>query len=107
MAEARLNPKQESQLALIMKELTTNTLRHSNGNAVSLSLEAEERTIKMIYKDHGVIENSTSIKEGNGLVGIRERAASIHADVDISFLPHPIVRVQLTAEQALSQKASL
>ncbi len=40
-------------------------------------------------------------------MGIRERAASIHADVDISFLPHPIVRVQLTAEQALSHKASL
>ncbi len=37
-AEARLSAKQESQLALIIKELTTNTLRYSNGNAVSLGL---------------------------------------------------------------------
>ncbi len=87
--------------------LTTNTLRYSNGNAVSLDLEVNEQTVKMTYKDHGVVENTASIKEGNGLMGIRERAASIHADVDISFLPHPIVRVQLTAEQALSHKASL
>lgn len=107
MAEARLNPKQESQLALIMKELTTNTLRHSNGNAVSLSLEAEERTIKMIYKDHGVIENSASIKEGNGLVGIRERAASIDADVRFSFTPNFTVSVQLNAEEAFSIKEPL
>ena len=106
-AEARLSAKQESQLALIIKELTTNTLRYSNGNAVSLDLEVNEQTVKMTYKDHGVVENTASIKEGNGLMGIRERAASIHADVDISFLPHPIVRVQLTAEQALSHKASL
>ena len=106
-AEARLSAKQESQLALIIKELTTNTLRYSNGNAVSLGLEVNEQTVKMTYKDHGVVENTASIKEGNGLMGIRERAASIHADVDISFLPHPIVRVQLTAEQALSHKASL
>ena len=106
-AEARLSAKQESQLALIIKELTTNTLRYSNGNAVSLGLEVNEQTVKMTYKDHGVVENTASIKEGNGLMGIRERAASINADVDISFLPHPIVRVQLTAEQALSHKASL
>ena len=106
-AEARLSAKQESQLALIIKELTTNTLRYSNGNAVSLGLEVNEQTVKMTYKDHGVVENTASIKEGNGLMGIRERAASIHADVDISFLPHPIVRVQLTAEQSLSHKASL
>ena len=107
LAEARLNPKQESQLALIIKELTTNTLRHSNGNAVSLGLEAEGRTIKMTYKDHGVIENSASIKEGNGLVGIRERAASIDADVRFSFTPNFTVSVQLNAEEAFSIKDPL
>lgn len=106
-AEQRLNTKQERQLALILKELTTNTLRYSKGSAVSLDLEVNSTTIKMTYKDHGVVENGASIKEGNGLMGIRERAASIYAEVDISFLPHPIVSIQLNVEQASSLKASV
>ena len=74
---------------------------------MSLDLEVNSTTIKMTYKDHGVIENGASIKEGNGLMGIRERAASIYAEVDISFLPHPIVSIQLNVEQASSLKASV
>ena len=62
-AEARLSAKQESQLALIIKELTTNTLRYSNGNAVSLDLEVNEQTVKMTYKDHGVVENTHQLKK--------------------------------------------
>ncbi|TKB03200.1 histidine kinase [Alteromonas portus] len=106
-AEQRLNTKQERQLALILKELTTNTLRYSKGSAVSLDLEVNSTTIKMTYKDDGVVENGASIKEGNGLMGIRERVASIYAEVDISFLPHPIVSIQLNVEQASSLKASV
>ena len=101
-AEVRLSAKQESQLALIIKELTTNTLRYSKGNAVSLGLEAIGKTVKMTYKDNGVVENSTPLKEGNGLMGIRERAASLRADVDISFSPTPVVTVQLNIEQTSS-----
>ncbi len=101
-AEVRLSAKQESQLALIIKELTTNTLRYSKGNAVSLGLEAIGKTVKMTYKDNGVVENSTPLKEGNGLMGIRERAASLSADVDISFSPTPVVTVQLNIEQTSS-----
>lgn len=104
---ARLSAKQESQLALIIKELTTNTLRYSTGNTVSLSVEVYEQTVKMTYKDHGIVKSSGSIKEGNGLMGIRERAASIHANVDISFTPHPIVILQLNVDQISSMKAAL
>ena len=98
----QLTSKQESQLALIVKELTTNTLRYSKGNAVSLGLEVIGHVIKMTYKDNGVIENSAPLREGNGLMGIRERAASLRADVDISFSPTPVFAVQLNIEHTSS-----
>lgn len=104
-AVARLNAKQESQLALIIKELTTNTLRYSKGNTVSLRLDVNGETVKMTYKDHGVVENSALIKEGNGLMGIRERAMSIHANLDLSLVPHPTAIVQLDLDQTSSIKA--
>ena len=90
-----------------LAQRTTNTLRYSTGNTVSLNVEVNEQTVKVTYKDHGIIESNGSIKEGNGLMGIRERAASIHANVDISFAPHPIVILQLNVDQISSMKAAL
>tara|TARA_Y100000310_G_C20659160_1_gene803677 strand:+ start:332 stop:1435 length:1104 start_codon:yes stop_codon:yes gene_type:complete len=60
--DARLSAKQESQLSLIIKELTTNTLRYSTGNTVSLNVEVNEQTVKVTYKDRGIIESNGSIK---------------------------------------------
>lgn len=47
----------------------------------------------MIYKDYGVVENIVLIKEGNGLMGIRECVVFIYVDVDIFFFFYFIVRV--------------
>ncbi|WP_394221521.1 sensor histidine kinase [Alteromonas gracilis] len=98
--EKLLTAKQEGQLALILKELTTNTLRYSKGHAVSLTFELNEQSLKIAYKDHGIVENLTLIKEGNGLTGIRERAALINADVSITFTPTPLIKVRLPVNNA-------
>lgn len=106
-----LTSKQERQLALIVKELTTNTLRYSKGKAVSLYLELDHnvspQTLFMAYQDDGIVEDSGSIKEGNGLMGIRERAASINADVSILFHPHPAVSVKLILDNPSPEKVAL
>lgn len=105
----QLTSKQERQLALIVKELTTNTLRYSKGKAVSLYLDhnVNPQTLVMAYQDDGIVEDSGSIKEGNGLMGIRERAASINADVSILFHPHPAVSVQLILDNPSPEKVAL
>ena len=107
----QLTSKQERQLALIVKELTTNTLRYSKGKAVSLYLELDHnvnpQTLFMAYQDDGIVEDSGSIKEGNGLMGIRERAASINADVSILFHPHPAVSVKLILDNPSPEKVAL
>ena len=107
----QLTSKQERQLALIVKELTTNTLRYSKGKAVSLYLELDHninpQTLVMAYQDDGIVEDSDSIKEGNGLMGIRERAASINADVSILFHPHPAVSVKLILDNPSPEKVAL
>lgn len=98
--EQRLDVTQEGQLALIIKELTTNTLRYSNGNAVCLSLELKNNYLVMTYKENGRVSDSASIREGNGITGIRERALSMNAEVDFNFLPHPHVTIQLPVSKS-------
>ncbi len=57
-------------LPFIIKELTTNLIRHSNAHTCSLTLTQGENDLHFSFNDDGKID---SITEGNGIKGIRER----------------------------------
>ena len=94
--ETLLTSAQETQLALILKELTTNTLRHSHGHNVTLDISCRDKNVMLRYCDLGADGvsngndgarsaqgkiNAKKLNEGNGLTGIRERAELISASV--------------------------
>lgn len=85
--ENTLTSMEESQLSLIVKELTTNTLRHSKGKSVTLTIKHFETAIILKYFDYGRENAQHSFIEGNGLTGIRERANTIGAEVVFSTSP--------------------
>ena len=78
---ATLSPLQETQLTLIIKECITNIVKHSNGDAVQVSLKSKHNFIELAVTDNGTVKQ---IIKGNGLAGICERADLIHATVDFS-----------------------
>ena len=82
--EQNLTSMEEAQLALIIKELTTNTLRHSQGEHVALSISQDNTALKLCYQDFGKPDCQAQIAEGNGITGIRERAALINATFTLS-----------------------
>lgn len=89
-----ISAMEEAQLALMVKELFTNTLRYSNTTHVTLSLklsliDTPHPAYTLEYHDFGRLDNVNKIKEGNGLKGIRERAASINAHATMTFSSHP------------------
>lgn len=89
-----ISAMEETQLALIVKELFTNTLRYSNATYVTLSLkllqvDTPHPSYTLEYHDFGHLDNVNKIKEGNGLKGMRERAASINAQATMTFSSHP------------------
>jgi two-component system sensor histidine kinase DesK len=93
---------EETQLALIVKELFTNTLRYSNATHVTLSLkllqvDTPAHSYTLEYHDFGRLDNVNKIKEGNGLRGMRERAASIDAQATMTFSSHPGFTFTLTS----------
>lgn len=94
--ETILSSLQESQLALVVKELTTNTLRHSKGCEVSLELTNQEDAITLRYWDYGCTAAPQQFVEGNGLTGIRERADSIGAKVHFQHTPNIAFSCELT-----------
>ncbi len=82
--EQHLTSMEEAQLALIIKELTTNTLRHSKGENVALSISEDNAALTLCYQDFGEPDCQTTVAEGNGITGIRERAALINATFALS-----------------------
>ena len=79
-----LTTLQESHLTLILTELTNNILRHSHSSHCTFKFDQFERTHLI-----SVIENNTvtSISEGNGLKGIRERLQDIGGEFNYQLSP--------------------
>ncbi|MBZ2164027.1 sensor histidine kinase [Alteromonas stellipolaris] len=87
-----LTPLQETQLSLIIKEATTNILRHSKGNQVTLTLQCTNDILNLVIADNG---NSRCKTEGNGVKGIRERAELINATVEFQWGSPTVLTLQL------------
>jgi len=73
-----LTPRAETALILALTELTTNVLRHSNGNHCQLSFERDGESVVISMQDNGCIR---SITPGNGLKGIQERLHALAGDI--------------------------
>lgn len=71
-------PKAETAVILALTELTTNVLRHSNGNHCKLSFHVTGPQVVITMQDNGCIK---SITPGNGLKGIQERLQDIAGDI--------------------------
>jgi two-component system, NarL family, sensor histidine kinase DesK len=75
-----LPPKQETVLALAMREAVTNVVRHAHATACRISLKAHEGRVVLRVEDNGV---GGVPSEGNGLAGMRERVAAVGGTVTV------------------------
>jgi len=73
-----LTPRAETALILALTELTTNVLRHSNGNHCRISFQLDGEHVVISMQDNGCIK---SITPGNGLKGIQERLHALAGDI--------------------------
>jgi two-component system sensor histidine kinase DesK len=73
-----LTPRAETALILALTELTTNVLRHSNGNHCKISFQVADANVVISMHDNGCI---ASITPGNGLTGIQERLHALAGDI--------------------------
>ena len=88
----QLPARQESHLCLILTELTNNMLKHSSATNCNFSFDTTP-------KYHGisitVAQSLTSLTEGNGLKGIRERLEDIGGKLNYQLAPELTFTVQL------------
>ena len=61
----------------IVQEALTNTRRHAPGTAVDVELRYELHTLRVRVRDNGPGPASPAGGQGHGLLGMRERAATV------------------------------
>ena len=83
MAPLQITNEVEAVLALSLREATTNVLRHAGANLVTIELDTVGDDLRLQIEDDG---RGGKIELGNGLRGMRERLASINAQLNIKQL---------------------
>ena len=98
-----LPPNVEQGFYRIGQEVIENISKHAHASQFLLRLDEEDGVVRMEIRDNGIGFDSQTepAKDSFGLQGIRERATSIGADLDVISKPGDGTTVKLTWERFL------
>ena len=86
----RLPPAVENDLLFIGQEAITNAVKYAQAKNIQVVLEYESRQLRLSVTDDGKGFDATRpprSESGLGLVGMRERAAQLHAELSVTSEP--------------------
>ena len=95
-----LAPAAEHVLALALREAVTNVVRHAGARTCRVSLAHEQGFAVLTVADDGQLRDAAVLRPGNGLTGMRERAASIGGDLKMSTAQGLALEVRVPLEAA-------
>ena len=101
-----LNEDGKLILYRVVQEALTNVVRHSGASMVNIAVHAEGSEVVVVVEDDGEGFDGTEIGDGAGLglLGMRERAASVGGSVRVESAPGGGTRVRLSIPQQLSEE---
>ncbi|MGW2816731.1 sensor histidine kinase [Streptomyces sp. NPDC001415] len=85
----------QSALGWVVREATTNVLRHGDARSVAIKLAVAERTATLVVENDGVPERPNTAP-GSGLAGLRERLSALGGTLEAGPAGDGLFR--LTAE---------
>jgi len=75
------DPEVQRSLAMVVREATTNILRHSSAKRAWIRLHSIEDGIELLIGNDGA--DASSAAAGNGLVGLRARVSTVGGRLDV------------------------
>jgi two-component system sensor histidine kinase DesK len=90
----------EHVLALALREAVTNVVRHAGASRCSLGLALEEGAAVLRVADDGArLRDVAALRRGNGLDGMRERAASVGGQLSIKVESGMALELRVPVEE--------
>lgn len=102
-----LLPGAGDEIALIGREALTNALRHSKANALEIEIVFGASTLRLCVRDDGVGFDDQALGAGSlsnhwGLVGMRERARTLHSSLTVWSSPGAGTEIELVVPAELA-----
>jgi signal transduction histidine kinase len=82
-----LSPAVDEVAYRIIQEALTNVARHADARSVRISIAVEGDVLELTIIDDGLGADTRAPRTGNGIVGMRERAASVGGQLSASGRP--------------------
>ena len=105
----QLRPAVQEQINLIAKEALANALLHSRGTCVEIELEYSARRLRVVVRDNGcgIDPQLTRARRDShwGLLGMRERAENIGAQLTVWSRPGAGTEVEVSVPNQALQDA--
>ncbi|NQD38857.1 hypothetical protein HPT27_17715 [Permianibacter sp. IMCC34836] len=86
----RFDPGTEHSLFLLVREALHNALRHAKAKHIRIEADCSQQQLRIAVQDDGIgfdVDDTRSQEGHLGMIGMRERAGSLGADIDISSRP--------------------
>ncbi len=77
----------------IVQEALTNVVRHSGSRSARVRIDADRGTLRLCIDDDGPATGAEAGGSGNGLAGMRERAAALGGTIEAGPRPDGGFRV--------------
>jgi signal transduction histidine kinase len=90
-----VDPNRQIDAFRIIQEAVGNAARHSHAANVWIDAEVDQALIRLTVGDDGVGFDRTTTVVGLGLAGMQERAAILHAQLDVRSEPGAGTTVEL------------
>jgi signal transduction histidine kinase len=112
---ASLPPAVENNIFRIGVEAVTNALRHGKPHVIEVRLQSENASVELRVRDDGAGFDPANLSETGhfGVIGMRERARQMKADLEITTAPGSgcevrlVVRYPRSAEETPAAKPKL
>jgi signal transduction histidine kinase len=102
----RLDPELETTVYRLVQEALTNIAKHADAERVRIEVSLDFDVVRVEITDDGRGFDPEARVEGFGLVGMRERVALAHGQLEIeSTVGRTVVRATLPAGSAVSARA--
>jgi signal transduction histidine kinase len=77
----RLSPRQQLNLARILREAASNALRHAGARAIEVVIEFRDGALGIEMRHGGAVTDPAQWREGTGLATMRRRAADLAGSI--------------------------
>lgn len=74
----------QSALGWVVREATTNVLRHGDAQRCDITLTISDERTSLVVENDGVPEAAPEGRKGSGLAGLRERLAAVGGTLDLA-----------------------